>query len=306
MKKYIIVVSFLSLIAGLAIFYGSAQFLYHLTRKDLQAQAVQNVTSAAKSQASIIDAAITTGDNVRLMSEVIALARIEGVASVFILDSSHNLIASSDRLERSNLELENAIENALLRTKSNGAEMAQEILPEAEAPAPESAQNSNVQTQENAAQQPGAYSENALATGQVQPANITNTQEAAQAAEVPQEAPPSKTKRAVVPTAILYSLPLGADNMLFVEISLQDVTTLSAHWRNWYYYPIFGLAVILLIIVFYIFASLIIGIPFRRLNKKLEKAEKIIALSKESANAAQTPPAESEQTSKEEPAVEPM
>jgi hypothetical protein len=144
MKKHITILSFLFLIVSLAIFYGSAQFMYHQTKGDIEKFTLDKVISNIQKQKSGIELALAESSH-DLTNEMGALAKDDDVALAFILRDPAKIVASSDPSETLNLAQHSILyENAFMRRQ----DMTQAI-PQTDGPAAESETDTTANSNES-------------------------------------------------------------------------------------------------------------------------------------------------------------
>jgi hypothetical protein len=116
-KKNIMLLSFFSLIVICGIFYPLVEFLSKDKAKDLRIIAVEKAKSALKVIVPSFNKALENSDDITLLINIESVAKIENIATCFILDKNGKIIIHND-VDKWNAEKTSGIYNRPIEQKA--------------------------------------------------------------------------------------------------------------------------------------------------------------------------------------------
>jgi hypothetical protein len=238
MRKHIAVLSIVFLVLTGIIFYGSAQFLFQKTKQDIQNAAINRIISAIQNATPSIERIINDSADIKKdMLLIIALT-----------EYIHDL---ADKVENINSVFILDADKNLLATSNTADSLSIE-------------------------KRAGLY-DNAIMknTDMTQPVDLESDSEGATNQEAAESAPENNERPINNNNAIfLYSTPINDNYTLFCEILLQEGINKARYWRNWYYFPGAAVIAVVLTVILYFLTQVILGIPYNRLKRALEKSKR--------------------------------
>ena len=234
MRKHIAVLSIVFLILTSLIFYGSAQFLFQKTKQDIQNAAINRIISAIQNATPSIERIINDSPDIKKdMLLIIALTEYIHDLAFKVENINSIFILDGDK--------------NLLATSNTADSLSFE-------------------------KRAGLY-DNAIMrnSDMTQPVDLEVDSEAAAQesaeGESQNKARPVNNNNAI----FLYSTPINDNYTLFCEILLQEGINKARYWRNWYYFPGAAVIAIVLTVLLFFLSKLILGIPYNKLKRALEK-----------------------------------